>query len=185
MFDTLSTTKKPFLFVSSQLAGQSSAYGLTKLMAEKWADQLGGRVARLWNTYGWESPDVRSHVVTDLVLSGLCTKTVNVLTTGAERRRFIYKSDCARMLKSFFDSNLRSVDIAGDSWITISDLASEIGRQLNKPMSVGSLIGDELLVDPKPSILIHTEAISLQCGIQKVIEDAIKYLKQTDAYFEC
>src|SRR2546423_860863 len=70
VFDALSETRRPFLFVTSQLAGQPNAYGLTKLVAEHWAVQLGGKLARLWNTYGWEQADVRSHVITDLVISG-------------------------------------------------------------------------------------------------------------------
>src|SRR5271157_4599534 len=71
VFDILARIDKPFLFVTSQLAGQPNAYGLTKLLAEHWAARLGGKVARLWNVYGWERPDVKSHVVPDLVLSGL------------------------------------------------------------------------------------------------------------------
>src|SRR5882762_1442064 len=71
VFDALARTRKPFLFISSQLAGLPTAYGATKSMAASWTMQLGGKVARLWNTYGWEEPDVKSHVITDLVLSGL------------------------------------------------------------------------------------------------------------------
>ena len=91
-------TSTPFLFVSSQLAGLPTAYGTTKLMAACWSLQLGGKVARLWNTYGWEHPDVRSHVVTDLVLSGLTRGRVTCMTDGMERRRFIYKTDCVDAL---------------------------------------------------------------------------------------
>src|SRR4051812_46200306 len=46
VFDFLKSSRKPFVFVTSQLAGQENAYGLTKLMAENWAKQLGGKVAR-------------------------------------------------------------------------------------------------------------------------------------------
>jgi len=88
VFDGLSRTKVPFLFVTTQLAGQPTAYGQTKLMAEGWARQLGGWIARLWNIYGWESPDERSHVLTDFVLTGLTERRVRMLTTGEERRRF-------------------------------------------------------------------------------------------------
>src|SRR5581483_6324294 len=67
IFDCIAQTGKPFLFVTSQLAGQTNAYGLTKLMAEYWASQLGGKVARLWNVYGWEIPGIKTHVISDLV----------------------------------------------------------------------------------------------------------------------
>ena len=81
VFDALSQTKKPFLFVTSQLAGLPNAYGTTKLMAWRWTESLGGKVARVWNVYGWEHPNIKSHVITDLVLSG-CQGQVNCLTDG-------------------------------------------------------------------------------------------------------
>src|SRR5829696_6732350 len=37
VFEALYKTKKPFLFVTSQLAGLPNAYGTTKLMAWHWA----------------------------------------------------------------------------------------------------------------------------------------------------
>jgi len=65
MFDALAQTQKPFLFTTSQLAGQAHAYGTTKLMGWHWAAHLGGKVARLRNVYGWEEPSVRSHVINE------------------------------------------------------------------------------------------------------------------------
>lgn len=176
VFDALATTRKPFLFVSSQLAGQPSAYGLTKLMAEYWAQQLGGRVARLWNTYGWESPDKKSHVVTDLVLSGLQTDSVKMMTTGKERRRFIYKSDSVRLLKQFFDSDLKSIDIAGERWISILELATEVAKQLNRPLTSGDLIGEEVILDPVNTISSVKPNVSLEMGVKYVINEARDYL---------
>lgn len=178
IFDALDNTRKPFIFVSSQLAGQSSAYGLTKLMSENWAVQLGGRIARLWNTYGWENPDNRSHVVTDLVLSGLLTDSVKLMTTGAEKRRFIYKSDCARLLIQFGDTKLSFVDIAGDRWIAILELATEIATQLNKPIQLGKQIGEEMIIDPV-HCLHSSPGITLKEGLGYVIKDAQVYISQS------
>lgn len=175
IFDALATTKKPFLFVTSQLAGQETAYGMTKLIAEKWAQHLGGKVARLWNTYGWEAPDIRSHVVTDLVLSGLAGKKVRTMTTGKERRRFIYKADCASQLISFFDSDLQTTDIAGDRWITISELAFEIASQLNVDCQLGEANGEEVMLDPLNLYPWKQPLTSLQAGIGLVINEARFY----------
>ena len=122
ILDSLARTCKPFLFVSSQLAGLPTAYGTTKLMAASWSSQLGGKVARLWNTYGWERPDVRSHVITDLVLSGLTHGRVTCMTDGLERRRFIYKTDCVDALIMLFDGKNQSAEIAGPEWVTIRDV---------------------------------------------------------------
>ncbi|MGE3949416.1 MAG: NAD-dependent epimerase/dehydratase family protein [Blastocatellales bacterium] len=177
VFDALAETKKPFLFVTSQLAGQPTAYGLTKLMAEKWADQLGGRIARLWNTFGWEDPDARSHVITDLVISGLTQGVVRTMTTGEERRRFIYKSDCARNLIEFFDGDLRKIDIAGDRWIKIRELASEVASQLNVDMATGALPGEEVMIDPDVTASNHNNRIPIPEGVRLVIEDARRYLE--------
>ena len=178
VFDALSVTRTPFMFVTSQLAGQPSAYGLTKLMAEGWATQLGGRIARLWNTYGWEDPDSRSHVITDLVISGLVSGAVRLMTTGQERRRFIYKTDCARMLRSFVDSDLMQVDIAGPEWMRIGDLAAEVANQLELPIVQGALLGEEVLIDPLNELPDRKYEVTLQAGVAMVIADARSYLKR-------
>ena len=175
VFDALAKTAKPFLFVTSQLSGQETAYGLTKLMAEKWAKQLHGKVARLWNTYGWENPDTRSHVITDLVLSGLIDGKVRTMTTGHERRRFIYKSDCVEALIRFFDGDCYTVDIAGDDWISISQLAEEVGRQLGLEVEHGKISGVEVMIDPNDLLPGWHSKITLSEGISKVIDDAWGY----------
>src|SRR6266567_2597271 len=137
IFDALVRMRKPFLFTSSQLAGLPTAYGATKFLAANWALQLGGKVARLWNTYGWEQPDRRSHVITDLVLSGLTERRINCLTTGLERRRFIYKSDSVAALIQLFEGPEQTAEIAGSEWITIRQVAEEIARQLGVESGFG------------------------------------------------
>lgn len=176
VFDALARTRKPFLFVTSQLAGQPNAYGLTKLMAERWAAQLGGRVARLWNTYGWEEPDTRSHVVTDLVLSGLTCGRVSALTDGRERRRFIYKTDCVEALVRLFDGEEVTADISGDRWYAIREVAEEVARQLNVEVELGERAGGELIVDPVKVLPGWRPRVSLAEGVSRVIEEARVYL---------
>ena len=181
IFDALSKTRKPFLFVSSQLAGLPTAYGVTKLMAATWALQLGGKVARLWNTYGWEHPDTRSHVITDLVLSGLTKGKVSSMTTGMERRRFIYKSDCASALITLADGPTQRAEIAGSEWVTIRQVAEEIGRQLNVDVESGNVEGSEVMVDPEQLLPDWEQKVTLSEGIANVIADARVYLQKKDA----
>ncbi len=95
------------------------------------------------------SPDERSHVVTDLVLSGLVDGWIRTMTTGDERRRFIYKTDCVNSLIQFFDSDQMTVDIAGEEWISIRQLAEEVARQLGVDIEFGHKSGEEVMIDPK------------------------------------
>jgi nucleoside-diphosphate-sugar epimerase len=175
VFDALARTRKPFMFTTSQLAGLPNAYGTTKLMAWHWAAHLGGKVARLWNVYGWEHPDARSHVVTDLVLSGLRGR-VRCMTDGQEKRLFLYKSDCVDALINLFDSPLQTAEIAGPKWLKISEVAEEIARQLKVEVEVGKITGSEVPIDPTELLPDWSPIVSLAEGIAAVIADARAYL---------
>lgn len=175
VLDALARTRKPFLFISSQLAGLPTAYGTTKLMAASWSAQIGGKVARLWNTYGWEQPDVRSHVITDLVLSGLTKGRVTCLTNGMERRRFIYKTDSAEALLKLFDGPKQSAEIAGPEWVTIRQVGEEIAHQLSVEFEPGKSSGSEVMIDPKELLPDWQPRVSLSEGISRVIADARAY----------
>jgi nucleoside-diphosphate-sugar epimerase len=180
VFDILAHTRKPFLFTTSQLAGLPNAYGTTKLMAWHWTSHLGGKVARLWNVYGWEHPDTRSHVITDLVLSGLRGR-VKAMTNGAEKRRFLYKTDCVAALISLFDGPLQTAEIAAGEWVSIGQAAEEVGRQLNVEVQLGDVQGSEVPVDPRELLPDWSPQVSLSEGISRVIADARDYLKQERA----
>jgi nucleoside-diphosphate-sugar epimerase len=172
VFDVLARTRKPFVFATSQLAGQPNAYGLTKLVAEHWAAHLGGQIARFWNVYGWEEPGRKSHVMTDLVISGLREGRVRCLTTGAERRRLLYKSDAALALVELAESGQPAADIAGEPWLTIGDVAKEVARQLGVPVVFGDRVGSEVPVDPTLLLPSWRPRVSLEEGVAKVIADA-------------
>lgn len=175
VFDALSRTKKPFLFTTSQLAGLPNAYGTTKLMAWRWTENLGGKVARLWNVYGWEHPTIKSHVITDLVLSG-CRGRVRCLTDGLEQRRFLYKTDCVEALIQLLDGPHQSAEIAADQWTTIRHVAEEIARQLNVGAQFGAIKGSECLVDPSEVLPDWRPKVSMPEGLSQVIAEARVYL---------
>jgi len=177
IFDTLSRTKKPFLFTTSQLAGLPNAYGTTKLMAWHWSASLGGKIARLWNVYGWEHPDDRSHVITDLVLSGLQGQ-VTCRTSGEEKRLFLYKTDCVAALIALFDSTLQTAEIAGSKWLSIRDVAEEIARQLGVDVAVGETKGSEVPINPTELLPDWRPEVSLPDGIARVISEARAYLSE-------
>ena len=175
VFDALSRTKKPFLFITSQLAGQPNAYGTTKLMAWHWSQSLGGKIARLWNVYGWERPTIKSHVITDLVLSA-CQGQVRCMTDGAEHRRFLYKSDCVDALIKLFDGPQQTAEIAAGEWVTIRDVAEEVARQLNVDVQLGDKKGSECLIDPSELLPNWSPKVTLAEGISAVIAEARQYL---------
>lgn len=175
VFDALYRTGKPFIFTTSQLADLPNAYGTTKRMARCWALSLGGKVARLWNVYGWEQPGSRSHVIADLVLSGLLGR-VRCLTTGEEKRLFLYKTDCVAALISLFDSALQTADIAGPEWLSIREVAYEVAQQLKVEVSLGKVKGSELRVDPTEPLPDWFPKVSLSDGIAKLISEAKAYL---------
>ena len=176
VFDLLAQLRKPFVFATSQLAGQLNAYGLTKLMGEHWAAHLGGQVARFWNVYGWEEPGRKSHVMTDLVISGLAEGRVRCLTTGAERRRLLYKTDSSLALAALAESGQPAADIAGETWITVATAAKEVGRQLGVPVVFGERVGSEAPIDPKLLVPGWRAQVSLEEGIARIIGDARAYL---------
>lgn len=179
IFDALARTKKPFLFVTSQLAGLPNAYGTTKLMAWHWAANLGGKVARLWNVYGWENPDHRSHVITDLVLTGLRGQ-VRCMTNGEEKRLFLYKTDCVAALIKLFDGPLQTAEIAGPEWLTIRQAAEEVARQLHVKVEVGTARGSEVPIDPVELLPDWKPQITFAEGISLVIDDAREFLNRSE-----
>lgn len=172
VFDGLASSGTPFLFVTSQLAGQPTAYGLTKLLGEVWAADLGGKVARLWNVYGWERPSEKSHVVTDCVHSALVRGRVACSTNGHERRKLVYKRDCARALVALFDGNLEAADIAGSEWISIRSLVEEIAQQMGVPAEFGAQAGSEFLIEPQLLLPDWKPTFTLERGIAAVIHEA-------------
>ncbi|MDT7542556.1 MAG: hypothetical protein QOE33_2460 [Acidobacteriota bacterium] len=178
-FEALARSRKPFIFATSQLAGLPNAYGTTKLMSEKWAEHLGGKIARLWNTYGWEHPDEKSHVVTDMVLSALTEHRISCMTSGEEHRRFNYKTDCAAALIQLFDGPQHEGDIAGPKWLSIREVAEEIGRQLDvTDLNFGTRKGTEIIVDPTIPVEGWKPELTFSDGIAKVIADARLYLSE-------
>ena len=180
IFDALARSKKPFLFSTSQLAGLPNAYGTTKLMAWHWAAHLGGKVARLWNVYGWEHPDARSHVVTDLVLSGLHGR-VKCMTSGEEKRLFLYKSDCVEALLALFDGPLQTAEIAGGAWLKIREVAEEIASQLNVEVELGNVKGSEVPIDPTELLPNWQPRVSLSEGLARVIANARQFLSENQS----
>lgn len=178
VFDMVHSLAKPCLFASSQLAGQRNAYGTTKLLGEVWAQTLGAKVARLWNVYGWEEPGVRSHVVTDFTVAALTGGPIQCRTTGEERRRLLYKSDCAQALVQLFDGDEVYADVAGERWITVRELALRIATARGVEARFGDELGEEVPIDPLAPVPGWKPSVPFEQGLQLVLRDAEQYLTQ-------
>lgn len=180
VFDFLYRTKIGFVFTTSQLSGSDSAYGVTKMLGEHWTCQLGGKLARLWNVYGWEPPGIRSHVIPDLVMIALKKKAIQLQTCGQERRQFIFDADCADALVHFRDADSNYADITAPPWVTIEEVANEIGRQLNVSVSTGKTIGYDRIVNPDKPLAGWHPSITLEEGISIVISKAKEFIAKSE-----
>jgi len=180
VFDVLEITKKPFIFVSSQLANnQESPYGIQKRIGEFYTYSLGGIVTRLWNVYGIEHQNEKSHVITDFVIQALTKNNISMLTDGQEKRQFLHADDCSNAfiaLMEHYDSMDKTVDyhITNYDWVNILTVANFVSMLTSATVEVSASVDsihNQDLYEPNTNILkIWQPKISLLDGIGKVIE---------------
>lgn len=120
----------PFLFTSSYLQMLQTSYGSIKRTGEAWIHALGfGRMVRLWNVYGLEKHGLKSHVLTDWIMSCMERKRVDCMTDGLESRQFLYVDDCASALGTAmqrYDTLEPVTDISSNQWVTMRQMATLI-----------------------------------------------------------
>lgn len=128
----LYTAKKPFLFISSQLAEENdTVYGVTKRLGEVWTRlSERGLFVRQWNVYGTiEDYSERSHVISDFIKQALMTGEIKMLTTGEEKRQFVHINDMCEAWHMVLSQNLKGIhDITSFEWVKILDVANLIGK---------------------------------------------------------
>ena len=159
-------------FIGSQMAGYDNAYGLTKMVGEYWATLTPECItARLWNVYCLEEPSQRSHVVTDLVHSGL-EGTVRCGTTGEERRQFLYVKDCIEGLLHQRRTGQLLADITTGEWVTVRDLAGAVADAMGRPVAFGDRPGYEHLVDPSSPLEGWGPRYNLAGGVREMLQES-------------
>ena len=129
-FSKLAWAKKPFLFTSSQMSelGHSS-YGQLKSLGEKITNDIGGLVVRLWNVYGSEQNEEKSHVITDFCKMAKRDGVIRMRTDGTESRQFLYVRDCVECFLTLTEQydNLdksKNYHITNFEWVSIMDVAN-------------------------------------------------------------
>jgi nucleoside-diphosphate-sugar epimerase len=179
-FDALHSLRKPFAFASSQMAnmGQSS-YGVLKSVGDFYTKSLEGLVVKLWNVYGIEKDEAKSHVITDFINRAKHQGKIEMRSNGQEERQFLYAEDCSEALRkvSCLYHALprdRPLHISSFKWTKILDIAQIIGSLMGVPVIPGSKAMDFTQGfrknEPDPYILEHWRpSTTLENGIRQII----------------
>lgn len=176
VFAVLKKSKIPFLFASSQMSNMfHTNYGFLKNLGERYTKSLDGAFCRFWNVYGYENPrDKKSHVITDLIFKGLTKNKIDVVTTGEEKRQFLFVDDCSRAVLMWCENKipLRCLDISSFSWVEIREVAAIISKTLNVQLDFGEKkdVLQGVLNEPSGEILkFWSPEVTLTSGIDKII----------------
>lgn len=134
VFSALKEANKPFIFTSSQMADiKESTYGTLKIVGEKLSKSINGLSIRLWNVYGKESYEEKSHVITDFIHMAKTQGIIKVRTDGRESRQFLAAEDLYNCL-IFLTQNFNSLDkdknyhITSFNWTSIREIANIISE---------------------------------------------------------
>ncbi len=170
----LYTAKKPFLFISSQLAEENdTVYGVTKRLGEVWTRlSERGLFVRQWNVYGTiEDYSERSHVISDFIKQALMTGEIKMLTTGEEKRQFVHINDMCEAWHMVLSQNLKGIhDITSFEWVKILDVANLIGKITGAKVMPGKKIGANPMTPIKGKIPNWFPKINLEDGLNMMIK---------------
>jgi|TARA_B100001093_G_scaffold149464_1_gene142196 nucleoside-diphosphate-sugar epimerase len=194
VFRLLKKYKKKFIFASSQMSNMDfSPYGTLKRLGEEVTKSLNCLYVKFWNVYGIEKDLQKAHVVTDFILMALKKKKINMLTSGEEKREFLYAEDCSeglfQMMNKFnyFLKKGREIHLTTAKKTKIINIAKIIKKILkskgilvkilpskkadNLQKSVNNLSNGFFLKYWKPKY-------SIQLGIEKIIEYHLGKMKK-------
>jgi nucleoside-diphosphate-sugar epimerase len=188
-FTLIERYNKPFVFASSQMSNMSySPYGVMKRVGELYTKSLDGLIVKFWNVYGIEKDMEKAHVITDFIVKGFETGTIDMMTDGTEEREFLYAEDCCEALETIMqeysdftsDNELHittgvSTNILGIAR-TIQSLFKEIGKEVGIAPSSSK---DEVQKDARnvPDTYIRKwwePKTSVSDGVRKVFEEMKK-----------
>jgi nucleoside-diphosphate-sugar epimerase len=179
-FDALRALRKPFIFASSQMSNMvQSPYGILKAVGEDYTRALNGIIVKFWNVYGVERDPKKFHVITDFIKKARTNGKIEMLSSGAEERQFLYADDCCaclHKLSAAYDSIARdqNLHITSFHWTKILEIAEIIGRQMKVPVVPGPSAVDATQGfkknEPDRSILQFWQpTTSVEDGIARVI----------------
>lgn len=181
VFECLQEANKPFVFASSQMANMSySSYGLTKSLAEKLTQAMGGITVKFWNVYGIEHNPEKTHVVTDFINKARRTRLIDMRTDGTELRQMLYADDCSEALYALSQtySDLprdKEYHVTSFEWHSMRQVADIIAGHYPDTMIQPGLSKDTVQQDrrnePDPWIRQYWQPkTSLEQGIERIIK---------------
>lgn len=171
----LQVTRKPFLFISTQLAEEyDTVYGATKRLGEIWTRLLDGVFIRQWNVYGpLEEHTIKSHVMSDFVYQALTTGEIRMLTDGQEVRQFIHIDDVCDAWYMALSQNIKGKhDVTSFEWVKIIDIAQKIADLTGAKIIPGTKVGSTPLTPMSGKIKDWLPKVKLDEGIKKMVEEA-------------
>ena len=181
-FDALKQTRKPFIFMSSQMSNMSySSYGVLKALGEYYTRALNGLVVKFWNVYGFEKDPEKWHAISDFIRKAQTLGRVEMMTDGREQRQFLYADDCCKALHLLSrpdtyatmprDANLH---VTSFEWSSILQVALHVGDMMGVPVVPGKssdTVQKDLRNEPDRFVLKYWQpATSLRAGIAHVIK---------------
>ena len=149
-FTLIEKYNKPFIFASSQMSNMSySPYGVMKRVGELYTKSLNGLIVKFWNVYGIEKDMEKAHVITDFIVKGFETGTIDMMTDGTEEREFLYAEDCCEALETIMQEYS---DFTSDNELHITTgVSTSILGIARTIQSLFKEIGKELGIAPSPS----------------------------------
>ncbi len=181
-FEALKTTRKPFIFASSQMSNMSySSYGVLKALGEYYTRSLNGLTIKLWNVYGVETNPEKWHAITDFIRKAQLQGRIEMMTDGTEMRQFLYADDCGKALRLLAQPEIyaslpreANLHITSFEWSTILEVARLVGELMNASVVPGQsadVVQKDLRNEPDRFILKYWQpATSLREGIAKVVK---------------
>ena len=150
VFGLLEKYNKPFVFASSQMSNMSySPYGVMKRVGELYTKSLNGLIVKFWNVYGIEKDMEKAHVITDFIVKGFETGTIDMMTDGTEEREFLYAEDCCEALETIMEEYTSFT--SDDELHITSGISTSILGIARTIQSLFKEIGKEVGVSPSPS----------------------------------
>ena len=178
-FAMLHNMNKPFIFTSSQMSNMMySPYGQLKALGERYTAALGGLVVKFWNVYGVEQITNKCHVITDFLLQAKANNHIRMLTSGEEKRQFLYVEDsckCLTLLAEQYNAipKDKNLHITSFVWHSILEVANVIKAlyptiTISPGEKIDETQGDKRN-EPDPFILTYWQPhTTLDQGIQYI-----------------